>query len=177
MLNPLSRPSEIAIIYPVYTTGDGGNATGIIFRHSAKPIIIHRPINSVLQSLAQSSEATAFVSHNKLSDWVKHRQMLPIPLSPDLIFVPIHYRTAPHNLHDGCTAYISLAVVETEAIFPERHTLRDKVYFELDNGLIIHTVTNWETFNRHVNDARIVHNNITEQNLINVLNYLRQFLM
>ncbi len=177
MINLFGKPAEIVFIAPGYEYGDGGNTTHVHLRHCSKPLVIHRPMKWVLKRLARAGDALTAVDKATLIRWLDHRQMLPIALSPDLVFMPVHCRTAPHNLHDGCTAYINLAVLESEVIFPEHHTQRDKVYFELDSGLVIHTATNWETFNRHRNEARRVRDKLTERNLKNLLRFLRQFLM
>lgn len=176
MIENVPSSGKIAAIIPIYKRNDGGNNTAIVQRDNRPTIIIPCPLKSVLDQLVRTRSIILCEQDNPL-DQLGRQQLQPIPLSLDVTLVPIHYRSAPHNTHDGCTAYLNLAAIGKDLLVPDRPAPREKVSFTLPDGTVIHTVTNWETFENHRRDALLVHYTLALKNLTSVLLYLKHRLI
>ena len=171
----LLNTKELAILLPGYRKNDGGNITIAYFLKEKTPHILYRPLNGVIHQLKQQGHGNFIFTDKKLQTWTNCRQLLPIPVDINATFFPLHFRTAPQSVHDGCTAYLRLSLAFDGTLDRNKTPDREKVVLNLPSGVVFHAAANWETFWRHATEALHVKNALLLDNFER-LNRLTQFM-
>lgn len=155
---------DLAILLPGYQKNNGGNITMAYQFHEKIPRIIRHPISHVIHLLRQEGHNHFIFSANRMQIWTNHNKLLPLFVDINTIFFPLHFRKAPQNTHDGCTAYLRLSIAFSSELIAKPTHPRDKVIFKLPSGVVFSAAANWETFWRHATEARQVKNELLIDN-------------
>ena len=160
----LLNTNEIAILLPGYRKNDGGNITLAYLFKEKKPRILCRPLSSVIRQLQRQGHGNFIFTNERLRTWSNCQQLLPIPVDINTIFFPLHFRTAPQSVHDGCTAYLRLSLAFDGTLDRHKTPAREKVVLHLPSGVVFHAAANWETFWLHATEALDVKNALLVDN-------------
>lgn len=100
---------EIAALVPVYD-GSGGNATAIMTTDGRR-LYDPRTLRWVIRRLCHHLTVDLEASRHIYGSYIGRRHFVPLPLSPQLILIPLYLRT-PIVKGDCTSGYINLSAVD-----------------------------------------------------------------
>ncbi len=102
-------PQDIVAIEPCYGH-QGGNATRIYTRHG-KVYEDNRRLQTVLKGTVSYYDADLAMLRKNYKDYLDCSQGIPLPLTPQLVLVPLKMRSALSR-KDGATGYVNLCDIK-----------------------------------------------------------------
>ena len=156
----LIETKGLIFIEPGYQRNDGGNITHLQYLNETNPRTLSRPISAVVHQLQRQAHSHFIYSRDELEIWSNCQHCLPIPVDFNTTLFPVQARTAPHSEHDGCTAYLNVAMVNRSGLTNKQTNNREKVIMQFPGGITFQAAANWETLWHHVLEANNVHNSL-----------------
>ncbi|SMB88580.1 ComK protein [Desulfonispora thiosulfatigenes DSM 11270] len=95
---------EIQALLPIYTE-DGGNSTEVCLVNG-KRLISPKKTKTILKNIAESYTKDVSLIRRKYGSLIGRKHQAPLPLIPDLILVPLKFRS-PIGKDEGALCYIS----------------------------------------------------------------------
>lgn len=141
--------SGVVAILPIY---QNGNVTKLI-TYDDRQIIYDRTCKTVLKNIAKFYGVDLAAVREQYRRPLNKRYSIPIPLSKELILVPIKVREKPLGENDGTLGYINLSQIE-ELMGGEDINCQ----ILLKNGLVIKTKVRKNTVKEQIKDAYFVEN-------------------
>ena len=137
----------IAAFFPVY---DQGNVTQVITR-SGKELFVRRTCKTVMKNLARFFSIDLAASREFYGRAVNKRQGVPIPMTTNLLLIPVKARKNPLGENDGTLGYIN---------FREIKEIRDgaegccRIIFQNERELEVHVSSS--TMKEYMKNAKLV---------------------
>ena len=138
----LIETKGLILIQPGYQPNDGGNVTQLLYESAREPIIVGHPLGAVVHQLKKQAHSHFIYTKEQLEVWAGCQHCLPIPVDFDTTLFPLQVRTAPQNEHDGCNAYINVAIINRSLLRPDQTHNREKVSLPLPNGILLQAEAN-----------------------------------
>ncbi|NLC51375.1 MAG: hypothetical protein GX764_03600 [Firmicutes bacterium] len=149
--------SEIAALVPIYCQ-DGGNGTGVMTTNG-RCLSDKRSLRWFLRRLCRHLAVDLEALREKYGACIDRRNFVPIPLSPQLVLVPLHLRQ-PRIKGDRASGYVNLIAVKKVEEIKQReseHGQRQvKSALHLHGEHTVYCYYTTKTVNERLRMARIV---------------------
>lgn len=139
----------IAAMLPVY---NGGNVTKIITA-DGQEIIDRKTCRTVLRNIAQIYNVDLSAIRRHYRKPLNKKLGVPIPLSMDILLIPIKFRKKPLGANDGTLGYVNLGQIQ--GVMPEGRTTS---LINLKSGVVIRSLVSRNTVLEYIKNARLVKN-------------------
>jgi hypothetical protein len=147
---------QVTAIEPCYGE-EGGNATRIYTANGQVHTVPNR-LHTVLKNIAAFYSCNLTDLRKKYSNLLQATQSLPLPLSFNLVLIPLKTRT-PKFEQDGATAFVSLCAIK--AVTPVLSTVGSKhcCRIDLEGGTHLNVLYSESCIEKRKKNGRIVQNN------------------
>lgn len=138
---------EIMAIIPKYVESKG-NCT-IVHRKNLDPLVMEKTIKTVIKLIGKYYMIDLNSMKQRYSSLLSSRNLIPIPLSRNDIFIPFKTRI-PMYKNDGAFSYINMKYIKNV----KNNNETTKVI--LNNDLEILCLCNIDTVNKHLRNGKII---------------------
>lgn len=142
----------LSCLMPVYKN-DFGNVTEII-DIDGQICIIYKTIKTILKLICKYYGADINSVRQKYGKLINQRNMVPLPLSHDLILIPFKMRK-PVFLKDGSYGYINIFSIENI------YSKNEITFIKLINGQEVKCLSKLKTAKEHYNNGKVILNDIS----------------
>lgn len=146
----------LGAILPIYKNG---NVTKLITCDN-KQIICNRTCKTVLKNIAKFYGVDLVAVRNQYRSPLNKKYSIPIPLTENLLLVPIKVREKPLGENDGTLGYINLNEIKE---LKGDNSMDCQIL--LKSGFVIKTKVKEKTVKEKIKDARFVRNLYLEKHL------------
>ena len=138
---------EVMAIVPKYVESKGNCTT--VHRKGLDPLVLDKTIKTVIKLVGKYYMIDLNSMKKRYSSLLSSRNLIPIPLSRNDIFIPFKTRI-PMYKNDGAFSYINMKYIK------EIKQKQNTTIVILNNGLEIECLCSMDTVNKHLRNGKVM---------------------